>query len=278
MGKIFDALEKANKQPPIKNVVVHSAKKVEKKLAGDQVVVPLIKNRSSSSRDDLLDGKLITHLAPQSFEASFFKVLKTNLLFPSKGKTPRSILVTSAIPGDGKSFVAANVSISIAQGIEEHVLLIDCDMRIPTVHRLFGLTQSPGLSDFLRADDDLGSYLLKTPIEKLSILPSGKVASNPTELIAAAKMRALLDQVKTRYDDRYIVIDSPPPSIAPETVTIAQQVDGVILVVRSGKTPRNAVTDVIEKIGKEKIMGVVLNDCKKSVNKLYGYGKNYYNR
>ncbi len=276
MGKIFDALEKANKQSTIKNVVLHASDRISNRYVEEEKVVPLLHARLANSNTQDLDDKLIMHHAPQSLEASFFKVLKTNLLFPAVGKPAKSILVTSAIPGDGKSFISANIAISIAQGIEEHVLLIDCDMRRPTIHKYFGISQEPGLSSFLTNENDIAPYLVKTSIAKLTVLPSGQPPTNPTELLTATKMKNLLEQVKLRYDDRFIVLDSPPPSMAPETTAIAKQVDGVLLVVRAGKTPKDAVSNIIELIGKEKIVGIVLNDCEQSVKKYYGYAKSYY--
>ncbi len=99
--------------------------------------------------DNHIDKNMVTLLKPQSFEAEQFKILRTNLLFPSSGKSPRTIMVTSTVPDEGKSLIAANLSVSIAQSIQEHVLLIDCDIRRPCIHTQFGFGDVPGLSDHL---------------------------------------------------------------------------------------------------------------------------------
>ncbi|MBW2671080.1 MAG: polysaccharide biosynthesis tyrosine autokinase [Deltaproteobacteria bacterium] len=202
-----------------------------------------------------------------------FKILRTNLLFPSSGRSPRSIMVTSAVPDEGKSFVSANLAISIAQSIQEYVLLIDCDIRVPSIHRQFGFGDVPGLSDHLTKGVPLPSLIFRTPVNKLSILPGGKPPHNPSELLSSQMMSKLLQEVKHRYSDRYIVIDSPPPKLTAETAALSRQVDGVLLVVECGTTPRKMVSDLIEIIGKEKILGIILNKLDTQFASYYGLGK-----
>jgi protein-tyrosine kinase len=278
MGKIFDALEKADRQTTKPGFRRADSKRHQiKRPNGPDNVVP-ISNLNPNAVNVELDGKLVTYHKPQSVEAELFKALRTNLLFPAEGKVPKTILVTSPLPGDGKSFTSANLAISIAQGVEEHVMLIDCDMRKPTIHSIFGYNQGLGLSDYLAVGADISTILLKTPIAKLTLFPAGKPPKNPTELLSSKKMKALLEEVKSRYADRLIIIDSPPPSMASETNAIVNYVDGVLIVVSAGKTPRSAVTETIEQIGKDKVLGIVLNHADQSVKKYYGYGKSYYNK
>lgn len=277
MGKIFDALEKAEKRAVEEKPVLRAPDRRRSATKDDTTAnVVQLDPPNKKVLEDKLDPNLIAYYSPQSVEAELFKVLRTNLLFPAAGKAPKSILVTSAMPGDGKSFVSANLAISMAQGIEEHVLLIDADMRKPSIHRLFGQQSPAGLADYLSNGADLPNLLLKTPVPKLTILPGGAPPSNPAELLSSKKMKALLDEVVNRYEDRFIIIDSPPPAMAIETTAIAKIVHGVIVVVKAGKTPKQAVSDVIEQIGKEKILGIVLNNVEQSINKYYGYGKPYY--
>lgn len=168
-------------------------------------------------------------------------------------------MVTSAVPGEGKSFVAANLAISIAQSIQEHVLIIDSDMRVPSIHRQFGFDDIPGLSEYLANGTPLSMLLQKTKVDKLSILPAGKPPHNPAELLSSQRMSKLLEEVRERYSDRYIIIDSPPPKLTAEANALARQVDGILLIVKYGSTPRDMVSDLIELLGKEKILGVVFN-------------------
>ena len=221
-----------------------------------------------------LDKNLVAHHSPQSFEAEQFRMLRTNIMFPAEGKaSPRTILVTSALPGEGKSFVSSNLALTIAQNIDKHVLLIDCDMRRPTVHKLFGYENVPGLSNYLVGEQALSDLLIKTGNNHLSILPGGPVPPNPAELLSSNRMLALLREVRARYDDRYIIIDSPPPHLTAESKALAQFVDGIILVLKLGQTDRDLVSELVGKFQKEKILGVVANWLNRRSTVFYGSGK-----
>ena len=278
MGKIYDALEKSREKHNVSTAFdeTHDAAESAKMDGEDYVKQPVslyknIKVDDASSKrinnvedlkqvsrvnsfpktevlydDNHIDKNMVTLLKPQSFEAEQFKILRTNLLFPSSGKSPRTIMVTSSVPDEGKSLIAANLSVSIAQSIQEHVLLIDCDIRRPCVHTQFGFGDVPGLSDHLSRGIPVSSLLLKTKVNKLSILPGGNPAHNPSELVSSQKMSKLLQEVKYRYSDRFIVIDSPPPKLTAETSALSRQVDGVLLVIEYGRTSREMVLDLVE--------------------------------
>lgn len=266
MGKIFDALAKSEKEH-----IKLPSKNEESASLGEQppkIAKPL--NISGSLHN--IDRNLVALLDPRSFEAEQFRLLRTNLLFPVSGKPPRTIMITSAVPGEGKSFVAANLAISIAQGINEHVLLMDCDIRRPSIHSSFGFGNVQGLSDYLANGASLSSSILKTKLDKLTILPGGKPRHNPAELLSSEKMSQLLEEVKTRYADRYIIVDSPPPQLTAETGAIGRQVDGILIVVKFGSTRREMVEDMLGKFEKEKILGVIINRFDIQ-SKNYGYGK-----
>jgi exopolysaccharide/PEP-CTERM locus tyrosine autokinase len=207
-----------------------------------------------------IDKDLVALMNPHSFEAEQFKILRTNLLFPESGKMPRSVMVTSVGPGEGKSFVAANLAVSVAQHVNWNVLLIDCDLRRPSVHRQFGFQNVAGLSDYLANGTDLQPLLLKTGIEKLTILPAGKPPDNPSELLSSERMSALLDEAATRYKDRLIILDSPPPQMTAESGALAKYVEGVLLVIKYGSTPKDSAKELINKLGRNKILGAVINN------------------
>jgi protein-tyrosine kinase len=223
--------------------------------------------------ENRIDENMVTLIKPQSFEAEQFKILRTNLLFPSSGKSPRTIMVTSSMPDEGKSLISANLVISIAQSIQEHVLLIDCDIRRPRVHTEFGFGDVAGLSEHLSRGIPISSLLLKTIVDKLSILPGGRPPFNPSELVSSQQMSKLLQEVKYRYSDRFIIIDSPPPKLTAETSALSRQVDGILLVIEYGRTSREMVSDLINIIGKEKIIGIVLNKLDMRFAGYYGMGK-----
>jgi protein-tyrosine kinase len=269
LGKIHDALEKSSRELKLSysenkgfNVIVNR-EGGKGKASSDQIPEP-----GASAG---VDQNLVALLDPQSFEAEQFKILRTHLLFPGSGNLPRSIMVTSAAPGEGKTFVAANLAVTIAQNINEHVLLMDGDLRRPCIHSRFGFNRAPGLSEYLLNGTRLSEFLLKTGIEKLTILPGGNPPHNPSELLSSKKMSELLEQVTTRYSDRYVIVDSPPPQLAAETRAIAKQVDGILIVVKSGGTPREMVADLVEMMGKEKVLGVVFNRFDIRSSGYYGY-------
>lgn len=225
-----------------------------------------------------IDRNLVALTDPQSPEAEQFKILRTNILFPLTGSPPRSILVTSSAPGEGKTFAAANLAISIALNINRHVLLIDADMRRPQLHERFGFGSVPGLSNYLAEGRLLPSLLLKTKVDKLTLLPAGPPPDNPAELIGAERMSSLLAEVTTRYPDRIVVIDAPPPAMAAETGVLARQVDGIILVVRYGSTRRDDLSDLVARVGEKKILGSIVNYIETAASRYYGYKYGSYGR
>lgn len=218
---------------------------------------------------------------PQLLE--IFKTLRSRILFPKDDRKPaRSILVTSTLPGEGKSYISSNLAISVAQGLDQYALIVDCDLRAPCQAAMFGLSGNRGLSNYLRGEAELPDLMQKTSVNKLSLLASGKTPANPAELLSSSKMSSLVKELTNKYDDRIIVFDSPPALAAAETAVLAEDVDGVILVVRQGRAGAPQVKRVVELIGKDKIIGSVLNDYtvnyfERSVLKGYDYdGYKYY--
>ena len=275
MGKISEALEKRSRERTSPSIA--APRKIARRENVPQPKAktparPTVHIAKTARSVPPVPSDLITLTKPQSFEAEQFKFLRTNVLYPSEGMPPRSIMVTSAIPGEGKSFVSSNLSVSIAQNINEHVLLMDCDMRNPTIHKDFGYRNARGLSDFLSKDLPLEPLLLKTQIDKLTILPGGRPPHNPAELLSSSKMSELLSDLTARYQDRYIIIDSPPPHLTAETHVIARQVVAIVLVVKYGGTTRQLVMELIEKLGRDKIIGIVINWFNMRSSSYSGYG------
>ena len=282
MGKIFEALEKSKhiSSDSVEDQKIPFSGEEQRQMDSIEESATRVDNKSTFSmgEDDLdlpqnLNASLVTLTKPNSIEAEQFRLLKNNILFPEKGIPPRSIMITSASPGEGKSFIASNLAVSIAQNIDEHVLLMDCDLRSPKIHSIFNLPQGPGLSEYLSQAKPLSSLLVKTFINKLTILPAGTLPKNPSELLSSEQMRRLIHEVRLRYSDRYIIIDTPPPYITSEANALVRQVDGVIMVIRHGKTRKKDVEDIINIYGKDKIIGVVQNFAEKRAGYGYGYYK-----
>lgn len=211
-----------------------------------------------------------------------FKVLRSRILHPIDDRpVPKTILVSSVVPKEGKSFITANLGISIAMGMDQYALLVDCDLRRPSLAALFGVDGRRGVVDYLRDHADLTDLITKTSVNKLSILPSGKPPINPAELLDSSRMEALVSELSGRYDDRILIFDSPPVQIASESTVLAGQVDGVILVVRQGGGSKGQVKKVIETIGSERLIGVVFNAnttniVERSLRQGYGYYQEEY--
>jgi protein-tyrosine kinase len=221
--------------------------------------------------------KLFSLLAPYSVTAEMFKIIRGNILFNKNRPVPKAIMVTSALPGEGKSFVAANLAVSLAMGLDERVLLIDADLRRPTVHRAFGYANEFGLSDHLLGRKDVSELLIKTNINKLMLLPAGKPPANPVELLSSKKMEDFLLEAKERYEDRFIILDATPARLTAETNTLARRVDGILLVVMGGKTPRETIQKTIGFLDREKILGIVFNNFNQPHKEYKKYYTKYYN-
>lgn len=207
-----------------------------------------------------------------------FKTLRSRILHPQNiDKTIKSVVITSAVPKEGKSFVTANLGISLAQGLDQHSLLVDCDLRRPSLAKLFGISNTPGLVDFLQDNSPLPHLINKTDVNKLSIIASGRPPQNPAELLSSAKMESLVNELSKRYDDRIIIFDTPPIMVAAESSVLASLVDGVILVVREATSRENEIQKTIDSIGKNKILGFVYNaQSVNIIDKSYSYRYNYY--
>jgi exopolysaccharide/PEP-CTERM locus tyrosine autokinase len=220
--------------------------------------------------------KLVVLSDPESVDAENFKVLRAQILFPSNRERPKTIMITSAFPGEGKTFVAANLAVSIALGIDEHVLLVDCDLRRSNVHEMFGYDNHEGLCEYLTQKRDLAEVLIRTEIRKLSLLAAGRTPPNPTELLSSGRMEAFLEEVRARYADRFVVLDSAPSLVTAESGILAKYVDGIVLVVMAQKPPRRAVQKAVQNLGREKILGIVFNGYSKTQKEYHKYYKRYY--
>lgn len=214
---------------------------------------------SSNGNGGPSSHELVSSHDSLSSYAESYRALRTSLLLSSAEHAPRTMLITSSHPGEGKTTIVANTAISLAQ-TGARVIVLDGDMRRPRCHKILSTKNDVGLSTYLSRDIPLDEVIQEGPeIPNLHVIPAGPVPPNPSELLSSVKLRILLAQLQDRYD--HIVIDSPPVIHVTDALIISPQVDGVALVVKSGHTPREAVvrskqalTDV-----NAKIFGVVLN-------------------
>ena len=223
--------------------------------------------------------RLVVLTRPGSVAAEQFRFLRSQIIRPQDGVSPKTILITSSLQGEGKTFTSCNLAATIALGLDEYVLLVDADLRNPMVHNVFGLERpEKGLSTYLEHNEPLNKLLRKTAINKLSLLPAGQETENPAELLSSRRMQSLIKEVGDRYPDRLVIFDSPPINLAPESLSLANEVDAVFLLVQRGKTSRWVAKSTIERLQKEKLKGVIFNQDPKIAsikNYSYGYGYGY---
>jgi capsular exopolysaccharide synthesis family protein len=215
-----------------------------------------------------LDPRLVAAGAPQSLAAEQYRSLRTRVTRAENGRAYRTIIITSPNKGDGKSLTAANLALTMAQEFQQRVLLLDADMRRPSVHRLFGISETPGLSDVLMGGATLDDALVAVSEHRLTVLPSGIIPTHPAELLGSAAMRRVLDTLRTRFDR--ILIDMPPVAPLADVAIASPMVDGVLMIVRAGVTPKPAIERALSGLDMAKVLGLVLNDAGDTAA-TYGY-------
>jgi exopolysaccharide/PEP-CTERM locus tyrosine autokinase len=234
--------------------------------------------------DTLAAAGIVSPNAPRSQIADQFRVIKRPLIGNAAGKgaavvaNGNLIMVTSALPGEGKSFTAINLAMSIATEMDLTVLLVDADVGRPSVMKLLGLQAGQGLLDLLVDESkDLSEMLLKTNINKLSILPSGTPHARATELLASEAMTRLLSDMATRYRDRIIVFDSPPLLLTTESRVLASHMGQIVMVVQAEKTLQSDVLQAMATIERCPVKLMLLNQARTSMSASYegGYGYAY---
>ncbi|WP_308936666.1 XrtA-associated tyrosine autokinase [Duganella radicis] len=196
---------------------------------------------------------MVTQEGGRTAVAEDFRIIKRPLLRNARGdhETPavhhgNLIVVTSAMPGEGKTYCAVNLAMSIAMEMDITVLLVDADVARPSVLKVLGLQPEPGLMDILLGDKTgLADVILRTNVPTLSLLPAGRANKHATELLASRNMRQLLTEIAERYADRIVIFDSPPLLMTTEAGVLAGQMGQVLLVVESERTSQHAVTEAL---------------------------------
>ena len=281
MSRVYRALEKVEEErkqkleePPLR---VFEEKTAPKKEG------PALEFREEKVEKVGLPPKEVAPVlivSPHSFSAEAFRKLKTQI-FLHPGNSPRTILVTSAAPQEGKTLVAVNLAVAISKEIHSKAILVDGDLRRPGI-QLEKDKRAWGLSNYLSDGVPLSEILINSEIEKLQVIPAGSSTRKSSELIRSKKMGELLETLKEFGDNTYIVIDSPPIMATADPSLLSKMVDGIILVVRAGYTSRESVQNAIKSIDRQKIIGVVFNqiDTKPSTyfSEYYRYYQYYKNR
>jgi exopolysaccharide/PEP-CTERM locus tyrosine autokinase len=231
----------------------------------------------------LAKAGFITPDTPYAGIADEFRLLKRPLIANASGKgpstidSPNLIMVTSAVPGEGKTFCAINLAMSIAMELDRSVLLVDADVARPSIPRLLGLPATRGLLDVLsNTSIDLGEVLVRTSMEKFTVLASGTAQPRATELLASEAMRRLMSEMASRYSDRIVIFDSPPLLVTTEAHVLAAQMGQIVVVVKAETTPASDVKRAVAAIEACPVKMVVLNQARSKGQGAYGYGREHH--
>ena len=231
---------------------------------------------------DMLAAKgIVTPNAPRSFIADQYRVIKRPLLDNATNREDGAvrhanlIMVTSALSGEGKSFTSINLAMSIAAEMDKTVMLVDADVARPSILKVLGVEPSAGLLEVLEGKADMASTLLRTNVDKLTLLPSGTPHPKATELLASESMGALLDDIATRYADRIVIFDSPPLLLTTESRVLASHMGQIVVVVHAGRTLQAEVQHALSTIESCPIRLMLLNKARSIGKDSYGYGYGY---
>lgn len=223
----------------------------------------------------------VTPMAERSRLADQYRVIKRPLISNAMGKGAATInhanliMVTSALPGEGKTFSAVNLAMSIAAELDNSVMLVDADVARPSLLKTFGLPVGPGLLDLLQGRAQMADVLLRTNVDKLTLLPSGHPQARATEMLASDAMRQLLDDMAQRYSDRIIIFDSPPLLLTTESRALAAHMGQIVVVVHAGKTLQRDVQHALSTIEACPVKLMLLNQAAEDATGDYGYGYGY---
>jgi capsular exopolysaccharide synthesis family protein len=259
MGKIHDALQRAEEE----RVRLEGAAAVTSEPAP---------GRPAPSHDSVLSGRrarVVT--AGASAVSEEYRTLRARLQSLRRTREVRSLVLTSAIPGEGKTTTAVNLALSFGLDLGTTACLVDADMRTPAVHRAFPQLPAGGLAEVLENDAKLEDALIQVPDTRLWVLPVRGLPSQPSELLASQKMVRVLEELATRFDT--IVIDAPPLLGLPDAVTLADICDAALIVVGAGESARADVETALERLDRSKVLGAVFNRCDASALPDEYYGR-----
>ncbi len=219
------------------------------------------KNSLSQFEENLDENHIIAHNT-HSKEADVFRFLRTQVLQKMQKSGLKTLAITSPNYNDGKTTIAANLSVSISQDLKQTVLLADLDLRNPSLHEYLKLEPKFGLTDYLKNTADVADCLLPMPFERFSIFPAGKAIDKSSETLGSPQMEKLAKELKERYSDRMVIYDMPPLLAQDDPLVFLPHVDAVLLVVREGVTTEEEVKRCLDILSEAKVIGVVLNSVK----------------
>ena len=270
MERIKKALEKAQQQRQETASQQSSADYVARK-AGDTQQIEYSKTRNINVSEELLKKNRIIAGLDDDPRSDLYKMLRTKVLQKMQANNWNVLAVTSPSSGAGKSLTAINLALSIAMDANFSVLLVDLDLRKPSIHDYFGIPAKPGLSDYFSGEKTISELLVHPGREKMVILPAGLPIKRSSDLLSTPKMHELANELKQRYSDRIIVVDLPPLLQTDDAMIFMPNIDACVLVVAEGENSEDEVRKSIQMIDKNKYIGSILNKSAEvnSANEMY---------
>jgi protein-tyrosine kinase len=276
MAKVFEALQRAEQErkrkaggePAAAPAVV--AEPTAHARRGQPGFLRRLLNRSRPGVDEAneINKRRISLVQPSSFVAEQFRTLRGRLDSLASQQPLRTIAVCSALPGDGKTTAAINLAIVTAMSVGRRILLVDCDLRKPKIHRALGLRPTAGLGEVLLEEASLDEAVCKVEGTNLEVLPVRGLPGNPSELLASTRMRSLVGELAQTYDR--VILDTPATLGLPDAKTVSELCDGLVLVVRAGVTPRDDIQATLDTLDRRRVLGAVLNGAHTDPG-YYGY-------
>jgi len=208
--------------------------------------------------EKMADSRCIA-MFPDSPYLDAFKVLRTRINKLIDDRRCKALMVTSVLPGEGKTLTSINLALTYAKEFDQTVLLVDCDLHRQDVHKYMGIESGKGLVDYLVHETPIKDLIIWPGIEKMTLISGGDIVKESTELLESTRMKGLVEEMKNRYPDRFIIFDVPPLLAGADAIAFSALVDKIIMVVEYGKTSTNDVKRALEMIPAEKFLGFVLN-------------------
>ena len=243
------------------------------KMKGDEWIPPkYTKSKNIQLNLHKLKKNRCVGMFPNMPETEAYKVLRIQMLQRTREKDLNTVMITSALPGEGKTLTSINLALSLAKEFNQTVLLVDCDLKHQNVHKYLGFSSDTGLIDYLKNGHMLKELFIWPGVDKFTLISGGKTVNDSSEYLGSPKMRELVNELKARYDDRYVIFDAPPVLAGADAITLAPLVDSILMVVEAGRTSINDVKKALELVPQEKFLGFVLNRYNSKLSKyVYEY-------
>lgn len=262
-GLFEDAFKKLKKTENVKDYPLVTEMKQdfsqEDKEKAGWVSPAYTKSRTVKLDMNVLADNRCVAIFPYARETEVYKVLRTQVLRYTKERGGNTIMITSALQGEGKTLTAINLSFTFAKLFEQTVLLVDGDLRQQGIHKRLGFESDRGLADYLVDNRPVPEIITWPGIDKLTLISGGRLIHESTELLGSTRMKDLVQDMKTRYPDRYVFFDVPPILSSADALAFVPLVDYIIMIVQAGTTSTNDVKKALELIPQDKVIGFVLN-------------------